>query len=82
VTNAATLSKETLSASLTILFESFTCLGVKCESVGIPNDIILDMAVSLPDCIDPPEDTNLVGYESVYDRMLEVSFSLQMCFAA
>lgn len=74
VTNAATLTTDVLSASLTILFESFTCLGVTCELVGIPDDIILDIDF-LPSCTDPQLDTNLLGYEGVYERMLEVRSS-------
>jgi hypothetical protein len=72
VTNAATLDTTTLTQSLVILFDSFTCLGVTCAVVGIPDDIIPPIAIDLPVCNEAPMDIQVAGYRGSYDRLLEV----------
>ena len=70
MTNAATLDAAILEKSLTILFDSLTCLGVTCDQIGfqVQTDIVIDSL----DCTDLPMNTELAGYQGSYDRMFQV----------
>eukprot|EP00804_Cyclotella_cryptica_P018112 CCRYP_005898-RB/>CCRYP_005898-RB protein AED:0.02 eAED:0.02 QI:1433/1/1/1/0.93/0.88/17/82/2547 len=71
VTNPRQLDTTALSEVLTTLFNSFTCLGVTCDQVGVPYYIIPQMAIDLPVCEDIPMNVTVAGYQGNYDRMLE-----------
>lgn len=72
VTKATQLDTTSLSEVFTTLFNSFTCLGVTCDQVGIPSYIIPAMTIDLPVCTDEPMNVAVAGYQGNYGRMLEV----------
>jgi hypothetical protein len=72
VSNPNQMDTTVFSEVITTLFNSFTCLGVTCEEVGIPQYITAPMSITMPTCEDTLGRMNLAGYEPTYDNMLMV----------